>query len=125
MIIHRGLRYQEGRGIGGFFSSIFRGLKPLISMGLSTGKRILNSDMAKSIGRTALDIGKEAVKNVAVDVLTGKPIKESVDKELESAKEKIATKIRGSGKNRKRVKPKKHQSMNHCLAKKKKYCLLD
>ena len=122
MIIHRGLREQQGRGFGGFLGNIFRGLKPLISMGLSTGKRLLNSDMAKSIGRTALDIGKEAAKNVAVDVLTGTPMKESVDKELLSAKEKIANKIRGSGKKRKRV---THSPTSASATKKKRYCLLD
>ena len=123
MLYHRGLREQNGRGIGGFFLNLFRGLKPLASMGLSAGKKLLNSDFAKSVGRTALDIGKEAAKNVAVDVLSGKTIKESVDKELETAKDKIATKIRGSGKKRKSSKNKvEHQS---CTEKKGKYCLLD
>lgn len=118
MIIHRGLREQQGRGFGGFLGNIFRGLKPLISMGLSTGKKLLNSDFAKSVGRTALDIGKEAAKNIAVDVLTGTPMQDSVDKELLSAKEKIANKIRGSGKRKRRIK-------HHYSDKKKKYSLLD
>ena len=120
MLIHRGDRFQSGRGFGGFFSGLFRSLKPLFSMGLSAGKRILTSDTAKAIGRSALDIGKEAAKNVAVDVLTGKNIKESVDKELETAKQTIAQKIRGSGRKRKHTKKHSHSSLA-----KKSYCLLD
>ena len=119
MIVHRGDRFQRGRGFGSFFSSIFRTLKPLVSMGLSTGKRILTSDAAKSIGRTALDIGKDAAKNIAKDVLTGKNIKESVNKELEVVKDKIASKISGSG-SRKR---KRLAITNHKLN--KKYSLFD
>ena len=119
MIVHRGDRFQRGRGFGSFFASIFRTLKPLVSMGLSTGKKFLTSDTAKTIGRTALDIGKDAAKSIAKDVLTGKNIRESVDKELEVAKDKIATKISGSGsRKRKRLATTQHK-LN------KKYSLLD
>ena len=119
MIVHRGDRFQRGRGFGSFFASVFRTLRPLVSMGLSTGKKILTSDAAKSIGRTALDIGKSAAKNVAVDVLTGKNVKESVDKELEVAKDKIAKKISGSGSNKR----KRHAITHHKLN--KRYSLFD
>ena len=44
---HQGVRYQEGRGLGSIFGSIFRGLKPLAKMGLSAGKRLLTSDFVK------------------------------------------------------------------------------
>lgn len=104
MIIHRGVRYQQGRGFGGFFSAIFRGLKPLFSMGLSKGKELLSSNLAKQVGQTALDVGKNAVKNLAADMLEGADMKESVNKELQSAKTKIAKQIRGSGKGKKRRK---------------------
>lgn len=117
-MVHRGDRFQRGRGLGGFFTGLFRTLKPLFSMGLSASKKILTSDAAKSLGRTALDIGKDSVKKVAVDVLTGKNIKESLDKELDDAKQKIAQKIRGSGQ-RKRKKTSRHHHLN------KRYCLLD
>jgi hypothetical protein len=86
-------------------------------MGVSVGKKVLTSDAAKSIGRTAIDIGKEAAKNVAVDVLSGNNVQESLDKELQTAKSKIAEKIKGSG--RKRKKRTTHHIAN------KRYCLLD
>lgn len=118
-IVHRGDRFQTGRGFGGFFSGLFRTLKPLFSMGLSAGKKLITSDAAKSFGRSALDIGKESAKQLAVDVLTGKNVKESLDKELDNAKQKIAQKIRGSGsRKRKRI---NNNYQNH----NKRYCLLD
>jgi len=120
-IVHRGTRFQQGRGFGGFFSGLFRTLKPLMTMGLNAGKKFIASDAAKAIGRTALDIGKETAKNVAVDVLTGKNIKESLDKELDSAKNQIADKIRGSGLNKR----KKQRKQSHFSSKKTKYSLLD
>lgn len=122
MLIHKGERFQSGRGIGSFVSGLFRRLKPLVSMGLSTGKKILNSQIVKDIGSTALDLGKDALKNVAVDILEGKNVGESLNKELDSAKSKIANTIRGSGRKRKR------KSKTTCSAireKKRKYCLLD
>jgi len=116
-MVHRGDRFQQGRGFGGFFSGLFRTLKPLFSMGLSAGKKLITSDAAKSLGQSALSIGKEGAKQFAVDVLTGKNVKESLDKELNTAKQKIAQKIRGSG-SRKRKTETRHQ-LN------KRYCLLD
>ena len=122
MYFHRGERFQQGRGFGGFFSGLFRQLKPLFSMGFSAGKKMLSTDTAKAIGRSALDIGKDAVKKVAVDVLTGKNLKESVNKEIDDVKQKIATKISGSGyRKRKKAPPKNNK---HCSATKR-YCLLD
>lgn len=118
MQYHRGARFQAGRGIGSLFAGLFRSLKPLFSMGISTGKKILNSDIAKSVGSTALDIGKKAASNMAVDLLEGKDMKQSLSNEIESAKSQIASKIKGSGRKRKR-KPSKKVHF------KKPYCLLD
>jgi len=119
MLIHRGERYQSGRGIGSLFSGIIRGLKPLFSMGLSAGKKLLTSDTAKQIGSTLLDIGKDSAKNLAVDLLEGKNIEESLNKELQSAKNKIASKIKGGGRKRKR------STCKALTLKKLKYSLLD
>ncbi len=104
MYYHSGLRYQRGTGIGSIFSGLFRMLKPLASMGLSAGKRLLGSSLAKQAGSKMLDIGKNAATNLLVDVLEGAPIKESAEKQLEEAKTKIASAIKGGGKKRKRKK---------------------
>lgn len=82
----------------------------------------MRSDLAKSIGNEALNMGKDALKNVAVNVLTGeKTFKEAASDELNIAKKKIGDAIKGSGK-RKRKHKKDHQ---HNLKKNKQFCLLD
>lgn len=119
MLIHRGERFQSGRGIGSLFSGIIRGLKPLFSMGLSAGKKLLTSETAKKLGSSVLDIGKEAAKNLAVDLLEGRNLNESLDKEMQSAKSQIASKIKGAGKRRKK------SSCKGVPLKKLRYSLLD
>lgn len=123
MLLHRGDRYQAGRGIGSLFSGLFRGLKPLVSMGLKGAKKILTSDIAKQVGSTALDIGKSTLKNVVADVIEGTDPNQSLNKGLESAKSTIASQIRGSGKKRRR----KRQCKPHKVvsSKRARYSLLE
>jgi hypothetical protein len=129
---HSGVRFQQGRGLGSIFGSIFRGLKPLAKMGLAAGKRFIKSDFAKSIGNTALDIGKTAATNMAVDLLEGKKLSDSAQEQLDEAKSKIASKLKG-GCAKKRKKTKKtgilddEEDDKPCSkkSKSKKYSLLD
>lgn len=124
MIFHTGLREQRGRGIGALFSGLLRGLKPLAQMGFRAGKRFLTSDFAKNLGKTALDAGKQAATNIAVDLLEGKNISESAQEQLEDAKKKIATTLKGGGGcSRKRRKKKKNMPLS-ITCKKVKYNLL-
>jgi len=104
MIIHRGDRFQSGRGIGSLFGGLLRGLKPLVSMGLATGKKILGSQLVRNIGSTAMEMGKDALKNVAADLIEGKDPSESLNKELTNAKSQIASTIRGSGRRKRKKK---------------------
>jgi len=121
MLLHEGLRYQSGRGFGSIFSGLFRTLKPLVSMGLKAGKKIITSDLAKQVGSTALNIGKDTLKNVAADLIEGKSASTSLDKGLETAKSTIANQIRGSGKRKK----KKRACKSAIKHKKRKFNLLD
>jgi hypothetical protein len=123
MIFHTGLREQRGRGIGALFSGLLRGLKPLAQMGFKAGKRFLSSDFAKNIGRSALDAGKTAATNIAVDLLEGKKLSETAQEQLEDAKKKIATTLKGGGCSIKRKKRKKN-SPKSVVSKKIKYNLL-
>lgn len=122
MLLHRGDRYQAGRGIGSLFSGLFRGLKPLVSMGLKGAKKILNSDIAKQVGSTALDIGKSTLKNVVADVIEGTDPNQSLNKGLESAKSTIASQIRGSGRKKRKRHCKPHKIVS---SKRARYSLLD
>ena len=102
---HTGLRFQQGRGFGSIFGSILRSLKPIARMGLNVGKRFLKSDFAKNLGNTALDIGKSAATNIAVDMLEGKKFTDSAQEQIDEAKQKIASTLKG-GCSRKRKKKK-------------------
>lgn len=101
---HEGVRFQRGRGIGSIFSGLFRALRPLASMGLSVGKKVLTSDLARQLGSTALDIGKSAATNIAADMLEGKAFKETAAEQINDAKKAIASTLRGSGRKRKKKK---------------------
>lgn len=127
MLFHKGERFQSGRGLGALFSGLFRTLKPLFSIGLSAGKKALQSQAAKTIGSAALDIGKNAAKNLAADLLEGKDMSESLNKELESAKSTIASKIRGSGRKRRLLQASTDNTLKDILSrasKKSRYSLI-
>jgi len=125
MLLHTGDRYQTGRGLGSIFSGLFRSLKPIVSMGLRAGKRILTSDLAKQVGSTALDIGKSTLKNVAADLIEGKDTHDSLNKGLETAKSTIADQIRGSGRRRRKRKHCKKEIDLVDFKRGKKFNLLD
>jgi dsRNA-specific ribonuclease len=94
---HSGARFQQGRGIGSFFGALFRMLKPVAKMGLSVGKKFIKSDFAKSLASTALDVGKSAATNIAVDLLEGKKFSDTAQDQLDDAKSKIAATLKGGG----------------------------
>ena len=118
---HHSLRFQQGRGIGSLFGGLLRFLKPMASMGFRAGKKLLESDLAKKVGSAALDVGKEAAKNIAVDILEGRAFKDSAKNQLDEAKKVISSAIKGGG-SRKR-KNRRRTVVSDC-SKKKKYNLL-
>ena len=121
---HSGLRFQQGRGFGSIFGAILRGLKPIARLGLNAGKRFIKSDFAKNIASTALDMGKSAATNIAVDLLEGKKFSDSAQEQIEDAKSKIATTLKG-GSCKKRRRKKKALISDLTGNKKIKYSLLD
>ena len=90
MNFHSGLRYQRGRGFGSLFSGLLRGFAPLARLGFSAGKKLLSSDLVKNVTSSALDSGKQALKNITADLLEGKDIAQTAKQELFDAKKKIA-----------------------------------
>jgi hypothetical protein len=124
MYYHTGLRYQRGAGFASLFSGLFKMLKPLASMGLKAGKQFVGSNFAKKAGSAMLDIGKKAAENMIVDVLEGANVKDSAVKQLDEAKTKIATAIKGGGRKRKR-KSIQTNSKSKKLMEAVKYSLID
>ena len=88
--------YQTGEGLGNIFSSIFRKIIPVAG---HTIKKIASSKLAKQGGKKLLDSAINVATNVAADVLDGKkPMKESLDDNLNLAKKSIASSIRNTNK---------------------------
>jgi hypothetical protein len=121
---HTGLRFQQGRGFGSIFGAILRGLKPIARLGLNAGKRFIKSDFAKNLATTALDMRKSAATNIAVDLLEGKKFSDSAQEQIEDAKSKIATTLKG-GSCKKRRRKRKALISDLTGNKKIKYSLLD
>lgn len=115
MYFHQGAEFQRGRGFGSLFSGLFRSLVPIAKAGANLGKRVLKSDFVKSLSSQALDVGKDMVKNIAADVLSGRNFAESAEQELNSAKKKVGEAIRGGGRKRKRkhLMSNQHKKMLH------------
>ena len=88
--------YQTGEGLGNIFSSIFRKIIPVAGR---TIKKIASSKLAKEGGKKLLNSAIDVATNVAADVMDGKkPIKESLDDNLNSARKSIASSIRNTNK---------------------------
>lgn len=125
MRFHQGVELQRGRGFGALFSGLMKSLIPIAKVGLRAGKRVLQSDFAKNLSSKALDVGKDMVKNIAADVLSGESFSNSASNEVNIAKKKIGEAIRGSGK-RRRKRTKRNNALQMLKGRKKlKFNLLE
>jgi hypothetical protein len=128
MNYHQGPRFQRGRGLGAIFSALARGIAPIARLGLRAGKSFLSSPLVKKIGQTALDAAKQSAVNLSADLLEGRDMQESAQNELNNARSKIASTLRG-GKKRKKHLSKKTSGAKKSKPSKKikniKYSLLD
>ena len=88
--------YQEGEGIGSFFSSIFRKLIPFAT---KAAKTVAGSSLAKETGKALKESAITGLTNVAADVIGGdKTFEESISNNLSKAREDISTAIKASRK---------------------------
>ena len=88
--------FQTGEGLGNIFSSLFRKIMPAAGR---TIKKIASSKIVKEGGKQLLHSAINVAANVAADALDGnKPVKESLDDNLNAAKKSIASSIRNSNK---------------------------
>ena len=94
--------YQEGEGIGSFFSSIFRKLIPFATKAVKT---VAGSSIAKETAKAVKDSAISGLTNMASDVIGGnKNFQESAAENLTKARQDIATALKAS--KRKNVKAK-------------------
>lgn len=101
MLHHRGLREQRGQGLGSILSGLMRGFAPIAKLGLKAGKNFLQNPAVQNFGRQAMSIAADSAKNLAADLIEGKNSEERAKQELQNARSKIATTLRG-GKKRKK-----------------------
>jgi len=88
--------YQEGEGIGSFFSSIFKKLMPFATKAVKT---VAGSSLAKETGKALKDTAVSGLTNMAADVIGGnKTIQESAAENLMKAREDISSAIKASRK---------------------------
>ena len=95
-INHAGQRdvYQEGEGIGSFFSSIFRKLIPFVT---KTAKTVAGSSLVKGTGQALQDSAVSGLTNVAADLIGGKKnLNESVSENMSEVRKNIASAIKAS-----------------------------
>jgi hypothetical protein len=84
---------QRGRGVGSIFKSLIRLLTPKIKKSIRTisskGKKLLKSDLAKSIIKEGEKRLISTGKNILADVVETGDIKQSLKKELEQQKKQL------------------------------------
>ena len=91
-----GLRlYQKGEGLGNIFSSIFGKVLPLAKEAI---KRLAENKVIKDTGEQILKSASNAALNIAADTISGESSKESMKKNLVSARQDIANTIRNANK---------------------------
>ena len=81
-----GERLQRGRGIGG----LLRLAKGLFSPLAKTIKKAVTSNTGKAIGKAVKNQLVESGANIASDVLMGNDIKESMQREVQNARQNAA-----------------------------------
>ena len=81
-----GERLQRGRGIGG----LLRLAKGLFSPLARTIKRAVTSNTGKAIGKAVKNQLVESGANIASDVLMGNDVKESMQREVQNARQNAA-----------------------------------
>ena len=95
MIVHRGVRFQRGRGI---FSSIFRFIPKIF--GSNAFKKVAgiaakaaSSPIGQSVKKAATKSLKKGALNLAKKHLRGQSLKSSIREEISDAKNQISKKI--------------------------------
>jgi len=98
MYYHRGYSVQRGRGVGAILQGLYRSVVPIAKKGVNIGKRILKSEYLKNLANKSIDVGKDALMEIASDVLTGeKTLKDSSKTHLSRAKKRVAEALVGRG----------------------------
>ena len=84
---------QRGRGIGGLLRAASSLFKPLFKSVGSTAMKIARSDAGKAIGKAVKEQAITSAKNIAVDTIGGKNLKDSVRNEAKNVRKRVADQV--------------------------------
>ena len=88
---------QRGEGLGSFIGNLFRRVVPsLARKGATLAKKVINSKVAKDIGKKALDHALNTGVDVLSDIVDGKSVnlKEEANKRLQTARTDFSKTLR-------------------------------
>ena len=83
-------RFQRGRGVGGIFRTLMRGIVPVVNY---VGK-FLKSPVGKAIKSSVKKAAVESGGQFISDVVSGKNVKESLKQNSISARNKVSSRIK-------------------------------
>ena len=84
---------QRGRGIGGLLRAASSLFMPLFKSVGSTAIKVAHSDAGKAIGKAIKEQAITSAKNIAVDTIKGRNIKDSVRNEVGNVRKRVADKF--------------------------------
>ena len=84
---------QRGRGIGGLLRAASSLFMPLFKSVGSTAIKVARSDAGKAIGKVIKEQAITSAKNIAVDTIKGRNIKDSVRNEVGNVRKRVADKF--------------------------------
>ena len=84
---------QRGRGIGGLLRAASSLFKPLFKSVGSTAMKIARSDAGKAIGKAVKEQAITSAKNIAVDTIGGKNLKDSVRNEAKNVRKRVTDQV--------------------------------
>ena len=82
---HRGVLLQNGRGIGGIFSSLFRTLLPVGKAVIKSAPKVLNKVAKSNVGKQLKKSAQKIALNTAKDLLQTGDINKTIKKSLQDS----------------------------------------
>ena len=84
---------QKGRGIGGLLRAASSLFKPLFKTVGSTALKVARSDAGRAIGKAVKEQAISSAKNIAIDTISGKNIKDSVRNEVKNVRKRAGEEL--------------------------------
>lgn len=104
MTIYQRPYIQRGRGLGSLLARLFKTVIPVASR---IGKSLISSPITRSVGTALKDSAVETMGSLGADLLRGEDLTKTLDKNLSSAKNRVATALETSTRAKPQIKKRK------------------